>query len=87
MNFSESTSVVLSANFHTGALVVNYPFDGPTTGVYSPTPDDDLIVDLALTYSEAHPSMSQSNAFDQGIVNGADWYAVSGGMQDWNYEL
>jgi subtilisin-like proprotein convertase family protein len=32
--------------------------------------------------------MSTSNsdpAFDNGITNGAEWYAINGGMQDWSY--
>ena len=28
---------------------------------------------------------SENEHFDRGITNGAQWYEVSGGMQDWNY--
>jgi len=75
---------ILSANMHTGALVANYPFDGPNSGVYSASPDDDLFVHLALTYAESHPTM-ESGGFSNGITNGSQWYAIFGGMQDWNY--
>ncbi len=84
MEWSWNHNFVLSANMHTGALVANYPFDGPNSGVYSPCADDDLFIDLALTYANAHPNM-ESGGFSNGITNGAEWYAVFGGMQDWNY--
>ena len=41
----------------TGALVANYPFDGPNSGVYSAAPDDDLFVHISLAYANAHPNM------------------------------
>ena len=85
MQWSEQHNFILSANMHTGALVVNYPFDGPNSGTYSACPDDDLFIDLALTYSENHQDMYSESPFSQGITNGAQWYAVFGGLQDWSY--
>ena len=85
MEWSWQHNFVLSANMHGGALVANYPYDGPYSGYYSETPDDDVFIHLALDYSENHPTMHESNSFTNGITNGADWYALNGGMQDWNY--
>lgn len=85
MEWSWEHNFTLSANMHSGALVANYPYDGPISGTYSACPDDDLFVDLALVYSQNHPTMYQSSSYNQGITNGAYWYAVFGGMQDWNY--
>ena len=76
----------LSANFHTGDLVVNYPYDNDNLGsVLSPAPDDALLRAMSLTYASNNPPMWSSAYFPNGIVNGAEWYAISGGMQDWNY--
>ena len=85
MDWSNQHNFILSANMHTGALVANYPFDGPNSGTYSACPDDDLFIDLALTYSENHENMYSESPFSQGITNGAEWYAVFGGLQDWSY--
>ncbi len=87
MNWRFDESFTLSANMHGGTLVANYPFDNNPAGTstYSPSPDDDLFVDISLEYSEDNPPMYASPSFPMGITNGADWYAVSGGMQDWNY--
>ncbi|MAJ45427.1 MAG: hypothetical protein CMF96_11885 [Candidatus Marinimicrobia bacterium] len=85
MEWSWQHNFVLSANMHGGALVANYPFDGPYSGYYSASPDDDMFVYLALEYSDNHPTMHESNSFNNGITNGAEWYALDGGMQDWNY--
>jgi len=79
---------VLSANFHGGDLVANYPYDDNTehrNHRYASTPDDLLFRSLALAYSMPHPKMNQSSNFAQGITNGARWYILDGGMQDWNY--
>ena len=82
---------VLSANLHNGALVANYPFDNSKSGlsVSSPTNDDDVFKHLALSYSKYNPRMFQGSAcgenFPNGITNGAAWYNVNGGMQDYNY--
>jgi carboxypeptidase D len=86
MSWQDGHATVLSANFHSGALVTNYPYDNNEShsNVYTATPDDDIFRELALEYSEDNPPM-YGGAFDQGITNGADWYTISGGMQDWNY--
>ena len=94
----KSIPFVLSASLHSGALVANYPYDDNPSGqsVYSATPDDDVFRQLARSYSEAHPTMHLANApwkckdiprehFIDGITNGAKWFSVSGGMQDFNY--
>jgi len=84
MDWTWDHHFVLSANMHTGALVANYPYDGPSSGVYSACPDDDLFIHISLAYADAHPNM-ESGGFSNGITNGAQWYSISGGMQDWNY--
>ncbi len=73
-------------NFHGGALVANYPFDNDGMGsTFSPTPDEDLFVYVAEQYSYYNPPMWNSAEFYHGITNGAAWYSIDGGMQDWNY--
>ncbi len=81
MNFCFGHSFVSSANFHTGAMVVNYPWDCQ----YLLTPDDDLFIEISKVYSRHNPPMYNSSEFDSGITNGAQWYVIHGGMQDWNY--
>lgn len=56
------------------------------------TPDDDVFRHLSLTYANNHAKMSrgvacksQTPAFENGITNGAAWYPLTGGMQDYNY--
>lgn len=95
-NWILKTPFVLSANFHGGDLVVNYPYDDSKTHqtVYSGTPDDDLFKDIAFTFAYYHANMTDpkrircdmiGDDFKNGITNGAKWYPVCGGMQDYNY--
>uniref|UniRef100_A0A8B9J038 Carboxypeptidase D n=3 Tax=Amazona TaxID=12929 RepID=A0A8B9J038_9PSIT len=96
MTWLKTHPFVLSANLHGGSLVVNYPFDDDEQGVaiYSKSPDDAVFQQLALSYSKENTKMYQgspckdmypSEYFPHGITNGAQWYNVPGGMQDWNY--
>jgi hypothetical protein len=52
----------------------------------SATPDDKLFQHLAKVYSYNHAVMhtgrSECDNFPEGITNGAKWYIVRGGMQD-----
>ena len=96
---------VLSANFHGGILVANYPYDEyiPMEGFAnvpsnycsaetalnpnctSYTPDHALFKNLSKDYVSNHKNFSTSSSFPEGITNGAEWYIIRGGMQDFNY--
>ncbi|MCT4641281.1 MAG: M14 family zinc carboxypeptidase [Bacteriovoracaceae bacterium] len=81
MNFQKKRNFSLSANFHGGAVCVNYPWDSS----YKRHPYNDLLIKLSLVYADLNPQMRNSTEFDRGITNGADWYVLKGGMQDWSY--
>jgi len=81
MNFQKKRHFALSANFHGGTEVVNYPWD--TTG--DDFPYKDLVVELSREYAVKIPSMRDNWEFVDGIVNGYQWYEINGGMQDWSY--
>ena len=90
MDWGYGHSPTLAANFHGGSLVANYPYDGTASGqsVYSLSPDDAVWVSVARSYADRNAPMKASNSdasFTNGICNGADWYTINGGMQDWNY--
>ncbi|OQX27762.1 MAG: hypothetical protein BWK80_03550 [Desulfobacteraceae bacterium IS3] len=87
MNWAFAHSPALSANLHGGDLVVNYPYDSNPEfdSVYSACPDDGLFIQMALSYTSQNLPMKNGGDFDQGITNGAAWYHVKGGMQDWKY--
>ncbi len=88
MQWHAAVPGALAANFHTGALVANYPYDndpGIPSGVEAPSPDDDEFRYISLQYSSNNPPMYASTAFPQGITNGSAWYSITGGMMDWNY--
>jgi len=100
MKFIMEYPFVISANMHGGDLVANYPYDesrNPTNPTeYSVSPDDTTFRHLALNYAGNHPEMSdpkrpgcenRKNPFAKqgGVTNGAAWYSVAGGLQDFNY--
>jgi carboxypeptidase D len=91
MSWTGDHFVDLAANFHGGALLVNYPWDNNEDGlsVFSPTdePDQPAFVSISRTYADNNPPMYDNNTppFDHGVTNGAEWYAIDGGMQDWAY--
>lgn len=85
MNIATQHSWVISANFHGGAEVVNYPWD---TWVVR-HPDDAWYIDACRQYAEScqsHAPAGYMNDLVDGITNGFDWYEVNGGRQDYmNY--
>ena len=88
MDWILNNPFVLSANFHGGAKVANYPWDSPdpTRQGNTRTRDDAMFRHLAGTYSAATPDMFyqddnhrciKSNLVaENGTVNGAEWYAI-----------
>ncbi|XP_069173711.1 carboxypeptidase D isoform X5 [Procambarus clarkii] len=90
---------VLSANLHGGALVASYPFDNSPNTIFqqftstpSLTPDEDVFRHIAGVYSFNHATMHLglpckpgAHSFSNGTTNGAAWYPLTGGMQDYNY--
>ncbi len=80
MAWQASRKFALSANFHGGSVCVNYPWDA----TLDRHPMDKFIQELSHVYAELNPEMRNSSEFEGGITNGADWYVVKGGMQDWS---
>uniref|UniRef100_A0A146VR56 Carboxypeptidase Z n=1 Tax=Fundulus heteroclitus TaxID=8078 RepID=A0A146VR56_FUNHE len=92
MKWIRSIPFVLSASFHGGDLMVSYPYDLSQhprgQNMFSPAPDDKVFKLLARTYADSHKTMSvgSSHAGSQkGVINGAQWSSIAGGMQDFNY--
>lgn len=62
-----------------------------TQGYYSASPDDEVFRMLAKDYASRHLTMKNpevcgwGDGFKDGITNGAYWYDLKGGMQDFNY--
>ena len=93
IEWSKSVPFVISANLHGGTNIVNYPFDDFQHG-RSRTGDHDVFIKLAYSYAKAHSNMHKRGMRcegkggedfgdpPKGITNGAEWYEVSGGMQD-----
>jgi hypothetical protein len=87
MNWTTQHNFIMSANFHGGVVVVNYPFDGSYSGqsVYTACPDDAFFIQASLAYSVTNLPMYNSTEFAHGITNGCAWYNINGGLQDWCY--
>jgi len=82
ISFMRSRRFVLSANFHSGAEVVNYPWDRWLTKIHA---DNSWFVELSRSYADTVHVYARDNymdGFDNGIVRGAVWYVIFGGRQD-----
>lgn len=85
MGFADTIPFVMGANLHSGAEVVNFPWD---TWIKS-HPDDAWWRLTSRRYADTVQFLSPSGFFtdlDNGITNGAAWYVITGGRQDYmNY--
>ncbi len=88
--FSLEQNFHLSVTFHSGAVLVNIPFD-----YRKDVPlENDLVREFAFAYSRAgvepnrfmdNPDIYKSQDMEDGIINGGDWYVITGSLQDWSY--
>lgn len=89
VNFLREHRFVLSANFHSGSEVVNFPWD-----VYARNnlkvrsrlhADDRWFYDISRAYADTVHRYSDPDYMtseNNGVVRGADWYVIYGGRQD-----
>jgi hypothetical protein len=92
MKFEQAHHIVLAANFHGGTEVVNYPYDNTTTkhadhdyyeyisneyavNAQNDSPGDPTYMTVEYDYPE--------NPASPGVTQGAIWYQVYGGRQDY----
>ncbi len=87
IKFMRSHHFVLSANFHSGAEVVNYPWDR-WDRLHA---DNEWFYSISRKYADtvhANSYPGYMTDLENGITNGADWYIIYGGRQDFvTYEL
>lgn len=89
MHFADSLYFTMSANFHTGAEVFNYPWD-TWSALHA---DDNWWLRTGILYADTVQANSASGYFNDlysgtnpGVTNGYAWYQVTGGRQDYmNY--
>ncbi len=85
MDFADEHNFVMSANLHTGAEVINYPWD--TWAKLAA--DDSWWNFVSREYADTVHVYGPAGYFtdlDNGVTNGYQWYTISGGRQDYmNY--
>ena len=86
IKFLRKHKFVISANFHSGAEVVNYPWDLKLSSFRSSVhADDNWFMNISRAYADTvHFFSGTGYMTDQsnGITRGYDWYEIYGGRQD-----
>jgi PKD repeat protein len=94
MTFASAHSFVMGGNFHGGAELTNYPWDYYTTAQRA-QPDANWWIYVCKEYVDTCKVAASNNGYFTelaytgaypGVTEGADWYSVTGGRQDYmNY--
>ena len=81
MQFAEDYPFVMGANYHGGAEVVNYPWDN----TYTLHADDAWYQLICHEYANLTHQVNPNymTDYNNGITNGAQWYMIGGGRQDY----
>ncbi len=83
VSYMEKFPPMLSANFHTGAEVLNYPWDSWYSDERKHA-DNEWFIEICKDYVQAARSSDPSylRLYPEGYVFGSDWYWIPGGRQD-----
>jgi predicted deacylase len=88
IKFLRKHRFVISANFHSGSEVVNYPWDRWLSKIHA---DDSWFNNISRAYADTahvYSGPEYMSDLDNGVTRGALWYIVYGGRQDFvTYEL
>ena len=82
MQLAQDYLFTMSANYHGGAEVTNYPWDA----VYDDHPDKawyQLICAEYVSNARTYSSSYMTDTYSSGVTNGADWYVITGSRQDY----
>ena len=81
MQFAQDNNFVMGANYHGGAEVMNYPWDN----TYTLHADDQWYQLISHEYADLCHTVSSSymTDYNNGVTNGAQWYMIGGGRQDY----
>ena len=83
VKFMRKHKFILSANFHSGEEVVNYPWDRWLSKFHA---DDSWFNSISRAYADTahvYAGPAYMNFLDNGVTRGAVWYIVYGGRQDY----
>ena len=81
MAFAQQQRFTMAADFHGGAEVINYPWDN----TYTLHADDAWFQMISHEYADLTHEVQENYMTDyqNGVTNGAQWYMIGGGLQDY----